>query len=337
MGNLRIRLLPVGQSDCILIRFPDDGWAVVDCGSKNAASSMALEFLHSQEPRDTPVHFVLATHPDADHAGGVAELLSFSKRDIKAFYHCGVERKMEQGRGSRFLSLPRRAIELREQGRIGDVRALAVGDQLSLDPPIDGLSLAVLNPTPEFVGSRVVKQGASNDISVVVQITYGNSAVLLAGDIEQTAWLRVVARPEFRPPHVLKVSHHGALNGVPPNEVLEPLNAARWGLFSTGSSVKDKPHLTVLESFWGSPSWTTRCTGWSPHCTEADKEYYPARANQLQYPESLRQSLRFSGRSKLYEEEETRFGCCLDNELTIEADGSIHHSVGSKSCNTRGR
>lgn len=93
--ELSIRLLPIGLGDCILIRFPDSSWAMIDCGAgaaKRDAASMAAEMLEQEQPLDTPVRFVVATHPDTDHVGGIPAFLRFCKRRVEEVFHCGDER-----------------------------------------------------------------------------------------------------------------------------------------------------------------------------------------------------------------------------------------------------
>jgi hypothetical protein len=62
---LTIRLLNVGRGDCILLQFPDLSWGIVDCGRKNGRyepHNQAVSFPANEQPKDTPIRFMLATH-----------------------------------------------------------------------------------------------------------------------------------------------------------------------------------------------------------------------------------------------------------------------------------
>lgn len=337
MSSLRVRLLPVGQADCILLRFPDESWGVVDCGSSShdTATFMALDYLARSEPQGMPLRFVVATHPDADHCLGIPGLLRHytSNREIGAFYHCGAKRKICRGRAAMILDVVKTAEELRDAGRIALVKAVEAGESISWEPAIPGLSIYILNPPIGAVPLRPMRSEESNDLSVTLLITFGGVSVLLSGDIEGHAWARVVSHRRFRMPRILKVPHHGSLNGAPPAVVLDAgLDGVRWALMSSNSGVVDKPHLDLLRDLWGRPDWRTRCTGLSAHCDSANKEAYPVPADSRRYPDDLRQTLMFARRNSLFSQESTLYGCCVDNEISVDWSGAVSHSVARKGC-----
>jgi beta-lactamase superfamily II metal-dependent hydrolase len=340
MSILKIRLLPVGQADCILVKFPDNSLAVVDCGSttRDTGTLMAFSLLQNEEPHSAPVRFVLATHPDEDHCLGIPGLLRLCAplRKIEAFYHCGAKLKIRRkGPGPApglLLDAVATAEELVQLTKIDVTKQVKSGDRISWDPPIQDFSIYVLNPAKGLIPSKPISSGESNDASVCLLITFGKVHVLLTGDIEGRAWAHVVKHSKFHYPDIMKVPHHGALKAKPPTAVLDSSPTTHWALFSTGSRVVDKPHPMTLDEFGGRPAWRMRCTGLGNKCHDSNAERYPLPSDNRTYPESLRQSLEFSERRSIFAEHNTLLGCCVNNEIIVTAEGKITHSVESKTC-----
>lgn len=343
MTKLRIVLLPVGQADCILIQFPDESWAMVDCSSeqKGAAAAAATAFLAGQENRHSPLRFVLATHPDKDHSAGIPGFVRMCSREIEAIYHSGVECRKRRGPGTDRLALPVFARDWVRIGKVGRFERLVANQRIPLPDALKCVTLTVLNPVGGMIPTEAIKEKVSNDISVVVQLRFAGVNVLLAGDIESSAWDRVVANSDFRQPHVLKVSHHGALSGRPPAKLFKPLSSnsqTRFALISCQSKVESKPHFDVLNEFWRKPTWRTRCTGLSAHCSDENQERYPVRPDdKRRQPEALHQALQ--NRDEVYDDGVQTIGCSIYNELTIESesngdfsDGKIRHLGQPKKC-----
>ena len=336
MGDLRIRLLPVGKGDCILLRFPDESWAVVDCGGDNSAARQALAILRRETPRDRPLRFVLATHPDKDHVSGMMTLLELCPIRIEAFYHCGVQRELDAGTEQGFLDYLGLAQKLCRSGEIGVVSPLCAGHTIQLNPPIEATRILVLNPGQNRSSQGPVRNARDrNNVSVVLQIEFHGTSILLPGDIEDVGWTSVLARREFRSPRVLKVPHHGSLNGKPPQRVLAQRESGRYALLSIPTGDRRFPDPRTLGELWNH-SWRTRCTGWSPSCDPSDQERYPVALDDPSFSESLRFALLLAYRGqRLVVPYHSEIGCCVENELAIAPSGQIAHSRPSKTCDRR--
>lgn len=346
MTKLRIILLPVGQADCILIQFPDESWAMIDCGSnqKGAGAAAATTFLAGQDNRYSPIRFILATHPDKDHCAEIPGFVSMCSRDIEAIYHSGAQRKTRQaGAGTDRLRLPVFARNQVRDGRVGKFENLVSNQEIALPVALECVTLTVLNPLRGTIPSEAIKGKVSNDISVVVQLKFAGVIVLFAGDIESSAWDRVVSNSVFRPPHVLKVSHHGARSGRPPSKLFNGVSSnrqTRFALISCQTNVESKPHLGVLNEFWRRPTWRTRCTGLATHCSHENHEPYSIRPEDKRRPPiALHQMLHY--RDEVYDDDVQTFGCSVYNELTIESesngnfsDGKICHLGLPKTCDS---
>jgi len=328
MGELRIRLLAVGQGDCLVIEFPDRSLAVIDCGGISSAANVALAFVNPLLQEGRRLRFVLATHPDKDHVEGIPALLLGLARRPDCFYHSGVRRRFREGTqigNLRYVEVARDVL--------GDDRVISLAAGDSLDVDVERLHISVLNPDPSCVARGSVRTHSErNNVSVVLQLVFGRTCVLLCGDIERPAWDKVVARPEFRDPHVIKAPHHGAENALPPPAILQRLGSSSWILLSTDSAVPSKPAETFLRALWASPA-RTRCTGWSPHCPVSEQEPCSARADSALWPESLRQAYLVRPPQRMLQTPMAPESlCCGDHELVLDAAGTAKHSVAHKWC-----
>jgi beta-lactamase superfamily II metal-dependent hydrolase len=107
-GLLEIYVIDVGQGDGVLMRTPhDDAWHIIDAGiraskqmtKKGAANFVRWKFIDDLQRERVSFANMIVTHPDADHYGGMIDLLSGTLPDgrtfpieVGRFWHCGVGR-----------------------------------------------------------------------------------------------------------------------------------------------------------------------------------------------------------------------------------------------------
>ena len=73
-GELRVHFVDVGQGDCTIFEFPDGKTMIVDAGDASVASRRAvIAYAHALGIDAFDV--LLLTHPDSDHAGGMADVI----------------------------------------------------------------------------------------------------------------------------------------------------------------------------------------------------------------------------------------------------------------------
>ena len=83
---LKAYFLDVGQGDAILIESPNHGRVLVDGGKNRKVLSEIDKVLPFG---DRKIDVVMATHPDADHIGGLPEVIS--RYDVGLFLEPGTE------------------------------------------------------------------------------------------------------------------------------------------------------------------------------------------------------------------------------------------------------
>lgn len=107
-GLLEVYVIDVGQGDGVLLRTPhDDAWHLIDAGvraadqmtRKGAANFVRWKFIDDLQRDRVSLKNAIVTHPDADHFGGMIDLLAGALPDgrrfaveVERFWHNGLGR-----------------------------------------------------------------------------------------------------------------------------------------------------------------------------------------------------------------------------------------------------
>jgi competence protein ComEC len=175
------------HGESILIRTPADQVILVDAGMPGAGGWI-VDYLEARGIER--LDLVVLTHLDPDHAGGMGDVLGAF--EVERFWESAYPRR---GLVSRLLT---RA--LRSNGV--EPEPVLRGQRLELD---GGVTLEVLSPwEPWAPGSD------KNANSVVIRLTYGETRVLLTGDIDRETEERLLESGADLRCDLLKVPHHGS-------------------------------------------------------------------------------------------------------------------------------
>lgn len=190
---MRVVALDVGQGDAILVLSPGGKSMLIDGGSSSdIARAVILPYLrdHGVRRLDT----LVLTHPDADHVGGLPEVL----RSIPVGVAVATGQVHTTQIYAEFLQELQR---VRDEGSTQVIRGVA-GVEILFDPEIQ---LELLGPS-----SAAITGDDHNNASIVLRLTYGRISVLLTGDaeVEEEAW--IMRQGAVLEAQILKVSHHGS-------------------------------------------------------------------------------------------------------------------------------
>lgn len=195
-GYLEIVFVDVGQGDAIVLKSPQGRFVLVDGGGSpfyDVGLKTVLPYLHRRGIRR--LDMIINTHPDMDHLQGLES----------------VAREMDFD----YLGLPASLANRPDYERIkssaqaagSSVLALSSGQYISLE---NGLGIRVLGPEPEAQSGTQF-----NGESVVLEVQYGDSSVLLSGDITAVEMMQI--RNEVACPlTIVKVPHHGSKGSLCP-------------------------------------------------------------------------------------------------------------------------
>lgn len=193
-GALVVSFIDVGQGDSTLVQSGGDNY-LIDAGEPEAGPEV-VDFLRSRGVEE--LDGLVATHPDADHIGGLPDVLA-------AFPVATVYLSGEADKGTTTFNSFLRAV--RDEGaRVFEARA-------GMEMDWGGTEVRVLSPPPEAEGGLF---GESNEDSVSLLLAHGEARVLLTGDAENEAEEYMSTGRYTGPVTVLKVGHHGSSSSTTP-------------------------------------------------------------------------------------------------------------------------
>lgn len=184
-ANVTIKFIDVGQGEAILIALPEKT-VLIDAGPTGSAPKIAQVL---QELGRDKIDYLVATHPDEDHIGGMADVISSTQ--IGTIYAPNKTNNTATYR--KFLTAIQNnnlQITLAEAGTIID--------------QTDSYKLEILWPKKD------ANFPDTNDYSIIIKLTVGKKTFLFTGDAPTSAIL------DSNPGHidVLKLSHHGSRTGT---------------------------------------------------------------------------------------------------------------------------
>lgn len=190
--KLRIFFIDVGQGDSTLIITPDKKTVLVDGGGSDSfdvGEKVLLPYLLDR--RILKVDYVLISHFDTDHCGGILTIME--KVKVKNII---ISEQAEHSENyERFKKLM-----IYKKIRLIEVKK---GDKIKIGRYSE---FKILFPT-----SRLLSENPLNNNSIVAQFNYNNFKMLFTGDIEKLAEQQILKteKAEIRA-DILKVAHHGS-------------------------------------------------------------------------------------------------------------------------------
>jgi competence protein ComEC len=155
-----IHFIDVGQGESILIQLPNQQNMLIDAGDNNKGS-VVVDYL--KELGISRIDYLLATHPHADHIGGMDDVIK--EFDIGDIYMPKVAHTTKT------------YMDLLEA--IDDKNLKIKAAHSSIAIPIDDVEAQILAPDGQLKSDNL------NDYSLVLKLTYGKTKFLLQGDAEK--------------------------------------------------------------------------------------------------------------------------------------------------------
>ena len=174
--------IDVGQGDASFIELPNGEVMLIEAG---IASSSEKIIDYIKNLGYNRIDYVVATHPHADHIGGMAEVIEAF--DVGAIY---MPKAVSTSKTYENLleTIKNKGLSVKT-GKVG-VSVLQEED----------LTIEMLAPNQD-------KYSSLNNYSIVLKITYGNTSFLYTGDAEELSEKEIMGNVEA---DVLKVGHHGS-------------------------------------------------------------------------------------------------------------------------------
>ncbi len=183
--GLEVHYIDVGQGDSSLIICKDEAM-LVDAGDESKGTAIQLYLKKHNIKR---LKYVVATHPDADHIGGL---------DVIVYkFDCG--QILVPNCENDTYSYEQLLYSMRSKGYTPYV--VDIGEKYTLGDA----EFEILSPSSEFTFSD------TNDSSIVFRLDHGNNSFLFTGDATIPPQQALIYDDELDiDVDVLKVPHHGA-------------------------------------------------------------------------------------------------------------------------------
>ena len=182
-GDMLIaHFIDVGQGDANFIELPTGEVMLIDAGTSGYADDI-IEYI--EDLGYTDIDYVVATHPHADHIGGMAEVIETF--DVGSIYM------------PKAVSTSKTYENLLEtiQDKGLSIHTGKEGVEIYNS---DDLSMEMLAPVSSSYSNL-------NNYSIVLKITYGDVSFLYTGDAEEESLSEITMDLSA---DVLKVGHHGS-------------------------------------------------------------------------------------------------------------------------------
>lgn len=232
-GLLTVDFLDVGQGDSTLITFPDGAHWLVDGGgtaSDRMGEGHILPILAGLGVQRLDA--IVLTHPDPDHVGGLASILS----RLRPGELWDNRQGSEEGAHETYFALLEAAAKL----------GVAVHSPPSIcgAREVGGARVEVIHPCHgDFPYDPALE---FNDNSIVIRLSFEGRSVLLPGDLGAPGERILLDRAVALDSDVLKLGHHGSKHSTIPSflEAVSPeaavVSCGRWNRYGM-------PHRDVTD------------------------------------------------------------------------------------------
>ena len=219
--TLQVHFIDVGQGDSTLIITPDKKTVLIDAGDEQH-SSRTTGYIKSQGIGK--LDLVIATHPDADHIGGMDKVIK--NFDIGMFSMPLVSKDTKQYK----------EIKKELKNKKLKNKPLYTGDGLSIGKDV---KLQILSPQKNKTYSD------TNEYSIVARLLYKEVSFLFMADATMENEIAIINDFDDIRADVLKLGHHGSSTSTS-DYFLGKVNPS-IGVISCGKNNKyGHPHKEVM-------------------------------------------------------------------------------------------
>ncbi|MBO5278503.1 MAG: MBL fold metallo-hydrolase [Lachnospiraceae bacterium] len=219
-GRLEVHFIDVGQGDATLILCGEDAM-LIDAG-ENDKGTLVQSYLQAQGV--TSLRYMIGTHPDSDHIGGMDVILYK--------FDCDTVMMPDKKKNT---STYRDVIDTMKNRGYSNTLPV-VGDTYELGDA----SFTILAPSRSYEDS--------NNCSIAILLTYGNTHFLFTGDAEEEAEKDMLDCGISLRADVYKAGHHGSSTSS--SEAFLRAVQPTYAVISCGEGNSyGHPHAEPLNSF----------------------------------------------------------------------------------------
>ncbi len=222
---LKVSFLDVGQGDAIFIQAPNGRKLLIDAGPDQSVIEEIGKLLPFFDRR---IDMILATHSDADHIGGFSYLFD------RYYIPLVIESEIASP------TVVNRVFNEKQENEKSARLFSRTGERIILDPKRN-IIIDVLFP------DQNPENWETNEASIVVKVSYGETAFLLTGDAPSDVENHLVdIYGNQLQSNVLKLGHHGSKTST--SELFLQTVQPEYAIVSAGLGNRyGHPHSEVLE------------------------------------------------------------------------------------------
>lgn len=183
--QLEVHHINVGQGDSTYIEFPNGTDMLIDAG-RSGSGTTVVNYLKKQESNMT-VDYLISTHPDADHVGGMQEV--FKSMKVNNFIY-PYDAPHDTQTWKNVLSLAKK-----EGCAIKDSKS---GTSFNFG----GAAVKFIHPIKDYKDT--------NEDSVVTFVDYKDAEFMFTGDIESVTEKDMISQKLVKNIDFMSVPHHGS-------------------------------------------------------------------------------------------------------------------------------
>lgn len=216
LDNMRVHYIDVKQGDSTFIEFPNDKTMLIDAGKKEQGSNVVN---YIKNLGYNKIDYVVGTHPDADHIGGLATV-------IESFAIGSIYMPKKSSTTQTYLNL----LKVIKNKGLTIHTAISGVNIISLD----NLKVDIISPTKEYE--------TSNESSAVIKIVYKKRKFLFMADATTDNETDIKDDVES---DVVKVGHHGSDSSS--KEEFVQKTKAKYAVISVGENSYHHPYDIIVK------------------------------------------------------------------------------------------
>lgn len=221
--SLDITVFSLGNSDAILIEFPNHKRVLIDTGksiSKHTSSGKTILNNYFKARAINKLDLIILTHPDSDHIGGCSDIID--KFNVRAIYQPQIQSSSEIYK------------ELQAKLKVKHIKTHTLPPLSKTIVDMDGNYLEILAP----VGK------STNANSLITHLKTPDFSALFMGDAEKEAF-PLIKKHNIKNIRLLKVGHHGSKGAL--DDMMIGQLRPEFAVICAKKNNKNHPHISTMK------------------------------------------------------------------------------------------